>query len=218
MAQRMAAVGNFSKLQQAREQGFYADALVAKARAEQKAEAVIALVKERLEDGVYTDQDDSLSAHISRLFLEAGLTLGFAESCTGGLLSQLITERAGASGFFRGAIVSYDNAVKTSILGVSELSLRDAGAVSEEVARQMAEGARRALGVDVSLAVTGIAGPGGGSADKPVGLVHWAVSHAGGTGCFQSTFRGARSQIQKRAAVAGLDSVRRVLQRLGTGA
>jgi nicotinamide-nucleotide amidase len=131
-------------------------------------------------------------------------TLGVAESCTGGGIAHLITAIAGSSAVFRGSIVAYHNDVKRSVLGVSEATLAAHGAVSREVALEMAEGARRVLGVDLALSVTGIAGPGGGTPDKPVGLVHYAASTAHGSVAKVGNFRGDRENIRRRAAVAAL--------------
>ncbi|MCR4391254.1 MAG: nicotinamide-nucleotide amidohydrolase family protein [Candidatus Acetothermia bacterium] len=105
-----------------------------------------------------------------------GLTLAVAESCTGGLLAMRITEVPGSSAYFRGGVVAYANDVKEHVLGVPSDVLRRFGAVSPECARAMAEGARRLLGADLALATTGIAGPGGGTPDKPVGLVYVALA------------------------------------------
>lgn len=111
-----------------------------------------------------------------RVLGDKHLTVGFAESCTGGLLSSYFTELAGVSSVFVGSIISYDNKVKQKFLGVSDKSLKTKGAVSHEVAKQMAEGAVSALEVSVAVAITGIAGPSGGSSTKPVGTVFIAVA------------------------------------------
>ncbi|MBK8836836.1 MAG: CinA family protein [Anaerolineae bacterium] len=110
---------------------------------------------------------------------DRGWTIGTAESCTGGLIGDTLTDRAGSSAYFLGGIISYDDRVKRERLGVMTATLESAGAVSEETALEMARGARRALGVDVAVSATGIAGPGGGSVDKPVGLVWLAISAPG---------------------------------------
>lgn len=119
---------------------------------------------------------DALIAHLR----EAGLTLGFAESCTGGLAAAAIVAVPGASEVFLGSVVSYANAVKRELLGVPQTVLESAGAVSAPCALQMARGAREALGCDLAVSVTGIAGPGGGSEKKPVGTVYIAVASACG--------------------------------------
>lgn len=119
--------------------------------------------------------------HMLALLRERGMTVGFAESCTAGMISARIGDIAGCSDVFVGGIVSYANEVKMNVLGVSEEVLRTHGAVSEECAAQMAEGARRALGCDIAVSVTGIAGPGGGSTEKPVGTVCFGLSDKNGT-------------------------------------
>src|SRR5882672_4163740 len=123
-------------------------------------------VKSRLGDVVYGEGGVDFAESVGALFRERSLTLAIAESCTGGLVAQLITDHPGASEFFKGAIVAYDDSVKTAVLGVPPALVASRGAVSTEVARAMAEGARRALGVDVALAVTGLAGPGGATSSK----------------------------------------------------
>ncbi|MBC7421641.1 MAG: CinA family protein [Bdellovibrio sp.] len=128
------------------------------------------------------------------------LTVGFAESCTGGLLSSLFTELAGVSDVFMGSVISYDNKVKQKFLGVSEESLKTDGAVSSAVAWQMAEGAVKALEVSVAIAITGIAGPNGGSVMKPVGTVFISVAGLGSeTKVFEHHLSGDRKQVQLQA-------------------
>jgi nicotinamide-nucleotide amidase len=109
-----------------------------------------------------------------------GLKLATAESCTGGLVAGALTAIAGSSDVFEGGLVTYSNAAKTRFLGVEPKMLASHGAVSEPVARAMAEGALAALGADLAVSITGVAGPGGGTADKPVGLVHFASARKGG--------------------------------------
>ena len=116
---------------------------------------------------------------------------------------------APASDYFIGGAVAYANTAKTNLLGVSEDTLRGHGAVSAEVAAEMAEGARRAFNCDVAVSVTGIAGPTGGTSDKPVGLCYWAVAHPSGTKVEHRVFNGNRNQIQQQAAFAALDLLRR---------
>jgi len=143
---------------------------------------------------------------------ERGLTLATAESCTGGLVGARLTEVPGASDVFLGAVVAYANEVKQALLGVSPATLQKHGAVSAECALEMANGARRALGADVALSVTGIAGPGGGSADKPVGLVFFCATSAQETLAQEIRFSGDRDQIRRYATVAALHLTRRLLE------
>lgn len=122
----------------------------------------------------------SLEEQLGQIFKAKGLRVATAESCTGGLLAGRITDVAGSSDYMLGGIVSYANEVKQHLLGVDPTALAEHGAVSEVVARQMARGARERLGADVGISVTGVAGPGGGSPEKPVGLVWIGLSDARG--------------------------------------
>lgn len=139
-------------------------------------------------------------------------TLATAESCTGGLISTRLTDVAGASGVFMGGVVSYSNQAKESILGVPHELLVAHGAVSEEVARAMAAGARERFAADWAIGITGVAGPTGGTAEKPVGLVHWAVAGPGGTEALHRVFPGNRAIIREWSANAALDLLRRLLE------
>ncbi len=138
-----------------------------------------------------------------------GQTLATAESCTGGLVSARLTDVAGASEAFVGGVVSYSNDVKENQLGVPLDVLVEHGAVSEEVARAMAAGARTRLGADWGIGITGIAGPTGGTEDKPVGLVHWAVAGPSGVWAEQRVFRGDRSVVREWSLNSSLDLLRR---------
>lgn len=125
-------------------------------------------------------------------------TIGFAESCSGGLLSATLTALSGVSDVYMGSVVSYSNQIKIDLLGVTTEALKAEGAVSELVARQMAQGARRQLKVDVAVSVTGIAGPTGGSPDKPVGTVCFAVAGPGNAlRSVRTHFPGERNQVQE---------------------
>jgi PncC family amidohydrolase len=126
--------------------------------------------------------------------------LAVAESCTGGLLADWITDVPGSSDYFLGGVVAYSNALKESLLGVRPETLVDHGAVSEPTAREMARGARERLGADVALSVTGIAGPSGGTAEKPVGLVYIALSAPDAERCERYVWQGDR-RTNKRASV-----------------
>jgi len=129
---------------------------------------------------VFSRAREGLPEALGNALAARGLTLATAESCTGGLIAHSVTRVPGSSGYFRGSVVAYDNAVKVSVLGVEPELLAARGAVSEEVARAMARGAAEALRADIGIATTGIAGPGGGTEKKPVGLVHIAVVHPRG--------------------------------------
>ena len=139
-------------------------------------------------------------------------TLGIAESCTGGYVSHLITSIAGSSAYFNGAIVSYSNEVKMSTLGVSKETLENYGAVSEQCAMEMAVGARRVLNSDYALSTTGIAGPDGGSPDKPVGMVWMAIAGPNGVFAKKILSNGERINIIERSALMVIDMLRRELQ------
>ena len=155
---------------------------------------------------------DGLPEAVSEWLRRRRQTLATAESCTGGLISTRLTDVAGASGVFMGGVVSYSNQAKESILGVPHELLVRHGAVSEEVARAMAAGARDRLGANWAIGITGIAGPTGGTPEKPVGLVHWAVAGPGVTRTAQRVFPGNRSIIREWSANAALDLLRRLLE------
>lgn len=173
-----------------------------------RAQAAATEVRKRLGDVVFTDSVQSYPAALLTLLEARSMTLAVAESCTGGLVSELLTDVPGSSRSFVGGAVTYSNGLKTALLGVSEALLRAHGAVSREVAEAMAEGARTRLGADIGLALTGIAGPGGGTTEKPVGLVHWAVATADGLTAREQVFPGDRAQVRRRAAYAGLALLR----------
>jgi PncC family amidohydrolase len=159
--------------------------------------------------------DDRLVAQADRLYrvcVERGLTVSTAESCTGGLVAHVITEIAGSSAYFLGAFVTYADDVKRDQLGVPAELLAAHGAVSAQVARAMAEGARARLGSDLAVAITGIAGPGGGSAEKPVGLTYVAVADGDGADVRRHLWTGDRSANKRDSAAAALDLL---LERLG---
>jgi nicotinamide-nucleotide amidase len=179
-----------------------------------RAELGAATVRERLgEQVVFGEGKARFPEAVCRLLESKGSTLALAESCTGGLVAELVTAHAGASTVFRGSAVTYANDAKIALLGVSPTLISEHGAVSAAVARAMAEGARRVFGSDFALALTGIAGPGGGSPEKPVGLVHYAVATKDGTSEVRAVFTGNREQVRRRAAFAGLALVRSILTR-----
>jgi nicotinamide-nucleotide amidase len=152
--------------------------------------------------------DEELAALAERLqarCLAAGLTVGTAESCTGGLVAHAVTTIAGSSGYFRGAIVAYEDDVKERLLGVPREVLAAHGAVSAQTARAMALGARDRLPADLAVSVTGIAGPGGGSADKPVGLTYVATAGPGGVEVARHAWTGDRAANVRSSALAALE-------------
>jgi nicotinamide-nucleotide amidase len=160
---------------------------------------------------VYGEEDVDLAELVLATCRERRLTIATGESCTGGLLGARITAIPGSSDVYRGGIVAYDNSVKTKLLGVSEASLREHGAVSEQVARELAEGCARSLGAAIGIGITGIAGPGGGTPDKPVGTVWIAVAGVGVTRTLGRAYVGDREEIRLRATQASLDQLRRAL-------
>jgi PncC family amidohydrolase len=147
---------------------------------------------------------ESLEVSVGKLLTTQNLTLALAESCTGGLVGHRLTKVPGSSAYFLGGVMAYANAVKEQLLGVRRATLHEHGAVSAETAVEMARGARRVLGTDVGLSVTGIAGPTGGMPDKPVRLVYVALSTRGGERCERHVWDGDRSENKARSAEAAL--------------
>ena len=159
----------------------------------------------------FTCDGKNLEEIVGALLSERQLWMASAESCTGGLVAARMTDVAGSSSYFRGAVVAYDNDVKTMSLGVAEQLLAAHGAVSEPVARAMADGARDRLRADVAVAVTGIAGPGGGSEAKPVGTVVIAATGLGRERVRTFRFIGDRALVRAQSVQAALDAVRRLI-------
>lgn len=175
--------------------------------------AMRARAAELLGDVVYAEgAQASLEATVGALLAERRLTLATAESCTGGMVAERLTRVPGSSAWFPGGLVAYSNALKTAGLEVAAGLIAAHGAVSEPVVRAMAEGARRRFGADLAVAVSGIAGPGGGSEEKPVGTVHLAVAGPDeGTAYRHIRFPGDRERVRVFAATAALELVRRRL-------
>ncbi|MBU2573359.1 MAG: nicotinamide-nucleotide amidohydrolase family protein [Elusimicrobia bacterium] len=166
-----------------------------------------------LKDSVYGSGDETLEGTVGRLLEAKGATLSAAESCTGGALGSALTDVPGSSGYFMGGVTAYSNRVKERLLGVGRKTILKHGAVSGECAAEMAEGAKRLFKTDYAVAVTGIAGPGGGTEEKPVGLVHFAVTGPGGkTRRFTGNFRRTRTFIKRCAVNAALDALRKIIQ------
>ena len=180
---------------------------------EQKAriESEFAKLKTIIPEFIYSEQEDTLQDCIGRMLSEHGKTLSVAESCTGGLISHLITSIPGSSAYYLGSVTSYANSVKEKALCVKTESLMKHGAVSSEVAYEMAEGVRKLTGSDFSVATTGIAGPGGGSEEKPVGLVWIGVSSQMGTETFKIQYNGDRKRNIERFAAYALNVLRKKL-------
>jgi len=162
-------------------------------------------------NAIFTKDDRAIEEVVGEMLRAANKTIAFAESCTGGLISKRMTDISGSSDYFEGAFVSYSNAWKEKLLGVSEETLIAHGAVSEETAREMAENVRDKAGTDVGLSVTGIAGPTGGTQEKPVGLVYMALSDGEKTVARKFNFRGDREWVRYRASQAALNMVREYL-------
>ncbi len=175
-------------------------------------EPVEAEIRKRLGEHIYGADNETLEEVIGQKLREKGLKLAVAESCTGGLIGHRITNIAGSSDYFQESVVTYSNESKAKLLGVPEETLREQGAVSAETAKAMAEGVRRISGADLGLSVTGIAGPGGGTAAKPVGLVYLGLADETGTVTEELRLRGDRMMIKERAAQNALYLVYRRLK------
>lgn len=154
----------------------------------------------------------ALAGRVSAGLVERGMTLAVAESCTGGLLSARLTDLEGASRFLLAGLITYSNESKTRLLGVPEAALQAHGAVSEPVVRAMAEGARRIASASAAVAITGIAGPGGGTADKPVGTVWVAASVGDRADARRFLFDGDRVAVREAAVRAGLEMLDSLLE------
>jgi len=189
--------------------------LTAKGITREEVETILNPVFDRLLEEVknflVTDTDEGLEVVVGKILKAKGLTLGTAESCTGGHIAQLITSVPGSSAYFKGGIVSYANEVKTGVLGVAPETLQSAGAVSEETVRQMVQGAIRVLEVDYAVAVSGIMGPDGGSPEKPVGTVWIAVGNKEKTDAIRLNLRFDRQRNIGLAAVNALNYLRKFI-------
>ena len=172
-------------------------------------EPVVEKICDLLGDDVYGVDVDSLEQVVGDGLRERGMTLAVAESCTGGLLSKRITDVPGCSDYYLGGVCSYANEVKMKVLGVKKETLDTVGAVSPEVAEQMAEGVAKALGADVGVGITGVAGPGGGTDEKPVGLVYISVWCKGTHYTRKMKSTNGRDRVRMQAASTALDLIRR---------
>lgn len=186
--------------------------------AEDTYQALARLVAERHADTLFSDDGTTVDEQVARLLVAGGLTLAVAESCTGGLVAARLTDRPGASAYMRGGVVAYDNEVKAGVVGVAAELIDRVGAVSPEVAMALAEGARQTLQAAVGVGVTGVAGPDGGTAEKPVGLVYVAAAIGeppGGAVARRQERRldlgGGRADIRDRTTTHALHLLRRLL-------
>lgn len=186
--------------------------VTAHAKTQAEAAAAIAIdenfIRERLGDFVYGVDDELLQHAVAKLLSQTGKTIATAESCTGGLVGHLLTEIPGISKHYMGGVVSYSNAVKTQLLNVAPQLLAAKGAVSPEVAEAMALGCLNLFGSDLAIAVTGIAGPDGGTEEKPVGLVYLGLAHAEGVRIAKFNWPADRSSTKLRSAKTALNLVR----------
>ena len=189
--------------------------ITAKAKSEAEANALIDPVaeklKERLGDAVYAEGETDLQTVVAKLLIEKKRTIATAESCTGGLIASKLIEYPGISEVLLEGCVTYSNDAKMRRLGVKAETLEQFGAVSEETAREMAEGIARTSGAEIGIATTGIAGPGGGSEEKPVGLVYMGLYYKGKTDVKKCNFAGKRQAIRERAAYTALDWLRKAM-------
>ena len=160
--------------------------------------------------------EPGLAQELAVLLRERGLTIAAAESATGGLVSDLITNVPGSSDYFKGSVVAYDNEIKVRVLGVSRETLERHGAVSYQTAEEMADGVRKLMNADIGLSTTGIAGPAGATPEKPVGLFYIGLASALGTKAVEHVFGGDRLQNKKSAAEAALIMLKEHLLKIVT--
>ncbi len=180
-----------------------------KGTAERKLVPVIKKIQGRLGDYIYSTEGRTLQEEVISILRKKGKTISLAESCTGGIIASKLTDVPGASEVFERSVVSYSNRSKIDLLGVSAVTLEEFGAVSHETALQMAVGIRDRAKTDIGLSVTGIAGPGGGTERKPVGLVYIGLSDSKGAESFELRIPGDRSRIRMMASMHALDIIRR---------
>lgn len=180
---------------------------------EARIDAAISGIREILGDAMYSEQEDTLQDCIGRVLTASGKTVSAAESCTGGTISELLTSVAGSSAYYLGSVTSYANSVKSGVLGVAPEIIERYGAVSSECVAAMAEGVRKLTGSDFSVATSGIAGPGGGSEEKPVGTVWIGISSQNSTETMKLQFKGDRKRNIERFAAYALDLLRKKIIR-----
>src|SRR5437773_10184858 len=171
-------------------------------------------IDQELDDYIFARSEQSLEEIVGMFLVLKNATIATAESCTGGLIAERLTDVPGSSRYFMSGVICYSNESKMELAGIPPLLLEMQGAVSAEVARGLAEGIRSRAGTTIGVGVTGIAGPTGGSAEKPVGTVHIAVATPGGTEHRQFLYPGDRERVRWQASQAALDMVRRVLMKM----
>jgi nicotinamide-nucleotide amidase len=184
---------------------------MAEAEAQALLDAAASELRPIIGDHLYGEEDADLAAVVLDRARLRGFRMGVAESCTGGMLGARVTAIPGSSDVFIGGIIAYDDDVKINVLGVDPATIREHGAVSEATAREMSAGVGRLLGAQIAVAITGIAGPGGGTPDKPVGLVWISASVGGRVRASHRVYPGNREEIRQRASQSALDLVRRML-------
>lgn len=164
-----------------------------------------AVLKEILGESLYSEQKEEIWEWAARQLIDKNITLAAAESCTGGLFCSYLTKVAGISSVFKGGVVAYDNSIKMNILGVKEDTLQQFGAVSEQTAIEMAERICEKFNCDCGVGITGIAGPGGGTEEKPKGLVYVCVNFKGENKVVKNNFNGNREMLQRRSAICAFN-------------
>lgn len=196
--------------------GYIEVRLTASGKTTEEAQKLLApwenIVEERLGDAIGRVLTDNLPNTVGAMLTARKATVATAESCTAGLVGKRLTETAGSSSYYMGGVQSYSNDVKHRLLGVPQDMLDKYGAVSEQVAKAMAEGAKKVIGTDYGVSTTGIAGPGGGTATKPVGLVWFGVAGPKGTVAFRNDFIGDRESIRQSAAEQALQYLQRYME------
>ncbi|MCT4618677.1 MAG: competence/damage-inducible protein A [Marinisporobacter sp.] len=191
--------------------------ITAKAENEEKANQMISPVikeiKSRLEEYIYSYEDEELVQVVAKKLLEKKISISFAESCTGGLIAAKLTDVSGISESLDRSIVTYSNRAKIEELGVNAETLKKYGAVSEEIAREMALGLKTVTGSDICLSITGIAGPGGGTEEKPVGLVYIGIAYGENIVCKEYKLFGDRNRIRNYTSMLAFNMIRKALEK-----
>jgi nicotinamide-nucleotide amidase len=186
--------------------------------AERQLNTAAALIEAKVSNFIYGHEQDDMASIVLSMCAERGATVSVAESCSGGLLGSRFTSIPGSSAIFQGGVISYSNESKVRDLSVDERTIQEFGAVSEETARAMASGTRQRFGTTIGLSITGVAGPGGGTPEKPVGTVWVAVDIAGDVQAARATMPGDRNEMRYRSTQLVLDRLRRALLSLPASA